>query len=82
MAAPKGHKRYGGRQKGTQNKLSMDLRQMILNSLSDVGGETYLRKQADENPTAYLALVSKVLPKEIKADVNVKTAPGMLMILQ
>lgn len=72
----------GGRKKGVPNKINADLRQMILNSLESVGGQKYLETQAAENPTAYMKLVGMVLPKEIKADVNLKQAPGMMMVIE
>lgn len=59
-----GHKLSPGRKKGVPNKINADLRQMILDSLEDAGGRDYLRRQAEENPSAYMALVGKVIPKE------------------
>ena len=41
---------------------------MILGALDDAGGQAYLARQAEENPGPFMALVGKVLPKEIKAD--------------
>jgi hypothetical protein len=70
MGAPKGHKKAGGRKKGTPNKTTTDLKQMILNSLSAVGGEKYLTLQAKKNPGPYMTLVGKVLPRDINANVE------------
>ena len=58
----------GGRQKGTPNKLTGELKGMILTALDKAGGVDYLRRQADESPTAFLALVGKVLPMTISGD--------------
>jgi hypothetical protein len=44
------------------NKFTKELKDMILGALSSAGGEKYLVKQAEENPTAFLTLVGKVLP--------------------
>jgi len=41
---------------------------MVLAALAGVGGEQYLMRQADENPTAFLTLVGKVLPLQITGD--------------
>jgi len=41
---------------------------MVLAALAGVGGELYLMRQADENPTAFLSLVGKVLPLQITGD--------------
>jgi hypothetical protein len=34
----------------------------VLAALAAKGGQKYLEKQADENPTAFLTLLGKVLP--------------------
>lgn len=39
---------------------------MILTALNNAGGEAYLQRQADENPTAFLTLVGKVLPTTLQ----------------
>ena len=59
-----------GRKKGSMNKTSAKVKEMILGALSDVGGKDYLVRQADENPVAFMSLLGKVLPSEIKADLN------------
>jgi hypothetical protein len=42
---------------------------MILGALEDAGGRKYLAEKAVDNPGPFLALVGKVLPKEIKAEI-------------
>ncbi len=54
-----------GRPKGAVNKQTKALKDMILTALSDAGGIDYLVKQADENPTAFMTLVGKVLPLDV-----------------
>src|SRR6516165_5188040 len=51
-----------GRPKGSPNKLSHSLKEMILASLDDVGGRAYLARLAIENSSAYASLIGKVLP--------------------
>lgn len=58
-------KKLGGRVKGTPNKVTSDLRAMILGALDKAGGIKYLLKQAEENPSAFLTLAGKCMPKEI-----------------
>lgn len=67
MAAPKGRPKPvgSGRQKGVGNKNASQLRDMILNALDKAGGEKYLYAQAIKNPTSFLTLISKVLPKDV-----------------
>lgn len=55
-----------GRPKGAKNKLTRDVRGMILGALDQAGGEAYLLEQARENPTAFMTLLGKVLPKEME----------------
>jgi len=63
--------RRGGRQKGTPNKLSGELKGMILGALDAKGGQAYLERQADENPTAFMTLIGKVLPTTLDGGVNI-----------
>lgn len=58
-------KRFGGRQKGTPNKVTGDLRSMVLGALKDAGGQKYLAVQARENPNAFLSLLGRCLPKDL-----------------
>ena len=54
-----------GRPKGAVNKNTKALKDMILAALDKKGGIDYLVVQADENPTAFLTLVGKVLPLDV-----------------
>lgn len=58
--------RRGGRQKGTPNKVTAELKDMILQALDKAGGVDYLFAQSHDNPTAFLTLVGKVLPLQVK----------------
>jgi hypothetical protein len=57
-----------GKLPGTLNKNNQELRDMILMALSNVGGVSYLERQAEANPVAFLGLVGKVLPTTITGD--------------
>jgi hypothetical protein len=59
LGAPK----TGGRQAGTPNKLSADVRAMILAALDRAGGEDYLVQQATANPRAFLSLIARLVPR-------------------
>jgi hypothetical protein len=67
-----GKKTGGGSRKGVPNKVNKELKEMILGALDDVGGQSYLARQADENPAAFMSLVAKVLPKDIKQEISGK----------
>lgn len=60
----------GGRTKGVPNKVNKALKDMILGALDQAGGEEYLLSQAKENPSAFMQLIGKVLPNELKAQVE------------
>ena len=45
-----GHAKAGGRQKGTPNKVTADLREAIMHAFDKVGGEDYLVRVARKNP--------------------------------
>ena len=63
-----------GRPKGIPNRVTSDVRAMIHGALDELGGQAYLVQQARENPGAFLTLIGKILPKEIKADVSTVSA--------
>lgn len=60
----------GGRPKGKPNKVNGDIKAMILGALSDAGGQDYLCRQAEDNPAAFMALVGKVVPRDVKTEIN------------
>jgi hypothetical protein len=67
--------RRGGRQKGTPNKATTALRDAILAAADEAhpdGKVGYLKWLARNNSAAFAALLGKVLPKDIEADVNVR----------
>lgn len=57
-----------GRPPGSQNKLTADVKAMILAALEQAGGVEYLLQQSEKNPTAFLTLVGKVLPMTVSSD--------------
>lgn len=68
MPKAKKGERFGGRQKGAQNKVTASLKEMILASLDEVGGQSYLVGQARNNANAYITLIGKVLPTTLASD--------------
>lgn len=63
-------KKTGGRVAGTPNKVTGALKEMILGALQDSGGQEYLKIQGQQNPTAFLSLLGKVLPLTLAGDKN------------
>jgi hypothetical protein len=63
--------RRGGRQKGTPNKVTGALKDMVLQALNEAhedGGVAYLKEQATKSPAAFLALVGKILPTQLTGE--------------
>ena len=59
-----------GRPKGIPNKITSELKQMIMGALDDAGGKDYLVKQATDNPTAFMTLIGKYIPSEVNAKMS------------
>ena len=55
----------GGRPKGSTNRQSQAIKDMLRASLDRVGGIDYFVKQAEENPTSYMAMISKTIPADV-----------------
>lgn len=53
---PKGVK-HSGRIKGTPNKITAGVKEMILSALDKAGGVDYLYQQSRDNPSAFMTLV-------------------------
>ena len=61
LGAPK----TGGREAGTPNKITREVREMVIAALDRAGGEDYLLAQSKENPKAFLSLVGRLIPTQI-----------------
>lgn len=55
-----------GRPKGSQNKATAAIKDMILQALDQKGGVEYLARQADQNPVAFMGLLGKVMPMQVE----------------
>jgi hypothetical protein len=65
-------KKTGGRNPGSPNRITRDLREMIEGALSDLGGQDWLVQAANAKPAAFLALIGRLLPKDIVIDKRVR----------
>ena len=64
----KGTKTGGGSRKGVPNKLTKDVKAMILGALDKAGGEQYLLARSADQPVAFMTLVGKVLPLQLTGE--------------
>lgn len=67
-----------GRGKGNLNKNTAAIKDMIDQALREAGGVEYLKRQAIENPAAFMGLLGKILPK----DINVGGQSGNPIIIK
>lgn len=54
-----------GRPKGVPNKVTGEVKTMILEALEGLGGAAYLMDKAESHPAAFMALVGKVMPLQV-----------------
>jgi hypothetical protein len=57
--------------KGRPNKATKELKEMILGALDDAGGQAYLAARALDTPGPFLALLGKILPKDVNNNVQI-----------
>jgi len=72
---PRGSKpgeRRGGRKRGTPNKFSGKLKEMVLEALERAGGTegsvAYLERRARDEHVAFMGLLGKILPTQVAGD--------------
>lgn len=63
----------GGSRKGRKNKVNKEIKDLIRGALDDAGGRQYLFEQAKLNPVAFMALIGKIIPKEVSSTVEQTT---------
>lgn len=73
MPLAKKGERFGGRKKGTPNKINVLLKDALIEAATLAGGKDglvgYLKKQANDEPAAFMTLLGKVLPMQIRGNV-------------
>jgi hypothetical protein len=70
--------RPNGRPKGVPNKNTSEIKAMILRALDKVGGVEYFAVQAEKNPSAFLALVGRIMPAPKPEGANVNVNVGLI----
>lgn len=69
-----------GRKKGVPNKTTASLKTMITGALDELGGQAWLIEQARSDPRAFMALLSKLVPREIDLDASIAASEPVTMI--
>ena len=55
-----------GRPAGAANKTTKAVKEMLMAALDELNGSEYFLEQARENPAAFMSLVGKLIPTEVK----------------
>jgi len=69
--------RYGGRGKGTPNKITSAFKDAVRIAFEDIGGRHAFAAWARENPTDFYKIASRLIPTEIAA----KESTGITVIV-
>lgn len=82
MRNTSGLKRGGqpGRRKGVPNKVTAEVKNMILEALQGAGGVEYLKARALDTPGPFLSLLGRVLPLQVQGDPDQPLVPGSIVI--
>lgn len=66
-----GTPKTGGRVKGTPNKITATVKEAVEVAFDKLGGVAWLVRLGRDDPRAFAALLAKVMPNKIEADINV-----------
>ena len=69
-----------GRRRGAENKLSREVRELIRQALDEVGGIEYLKWAARKKPVAFMALLGRLVPSEIRAHLEQKNQVTLRLV--
>lgn len=68
----KGHKKIGGKTKGTPNKLTTTFKELVVTTMEKLQDKpkVNLEEWAEANPTEFYKIASKLIPTEVEAKVQ------------
>ncbi|RLA16679.1 MAG: hypothetical protein DRQ56_10265 [Gammaproteobacteria bacterium] len=78
---PIGIPKTGGRKKGTPNKTTALVKDMIIEALGNSGGVEYLVKVAKDNPAVFCTLLGRVLPHNHTSEDDTVAMPRVIRIV-
>jgi hypothetical protein len=71
-----------GRPKGVPNKVTTELKEMILSALDGAGGVEYLKARAVDTPGPFLGLVGKILPLQVTGEDGKSIPVAVTFVIQ
>ena len=71
----KGNKKKGGRQPGSQNKLTRTVKEVVLNAFNDIQSDPKVNiiAFAKSNPKDFYNIAAKLIPTELAAKIDMNT---------
>jgi hypothetical protein len=76
-----GQPKTGGRARGTPNQVTAAVKEAITAAFDEVGGKDYLVEVAKSDPKVFCALLGKLLPAEIRASLDDRSAPIQIRVV-
>ena len=64
-------RKHNGRQAGTKNKFTRDIKEQVLQAFEEAGGKEWFKLLMKTNPGAACGMLSKFIPTQIQAEVVV-----------
>lgn len=74
-----GQPKTGGRQKGTPNTVTKQVKDALLAAFEKVGGQAYLVEVARSDPKTFCVLLGKLVPAQVKAEVQGDRIPTLVL---
>lgn len=75
-------KKFGGRQKGTPNKQTKEVKQNIIEAFDKLGGVAGFVKWGRENPTEFYRIYSKLIPVDMQSSDGSMSGPTTITIIR
>lgn len=63
-------KKTGGRRKGSLNRKTVEVKAALVEAFAGIGGVPALKQWGEKNRTEFYKLWGRLIPQEIKADVD------------
>ena len=75
----KGQPKTGGRKKGSQNEMTVNIKDAIHQALNQLGPTKWMLSLAETDPKTFAMLVAKCIPAELKAELDVTNRYTMIL---